>query len=206
MGGEGFRTRPEARIFPIKDQLLKGIVPTRPVDLDVKYEIHPYRRTEFSLSFGLIYTEIVDPSWSAVTNPLDPATKVIARTDENSRAGQPTLLLTLHPFGLKEKRFSPGLDIGAGYSSGSAGAFLGLSVGLTDYLRLGAGWSWQEVSRLDHSQSELRYLDDGAVDPTSLTIVSGNDDILKRSHFDDNYYISLVFNFSGLQLFKPKDS
>jgi len=152
----------------------------------------------------MIYTEIVDPAWGAVTNPLDPDQKVIARTDESARAGQPALLLTLHAWGLKETRWSPGLDIGAGYSSGSPGAFLGLSVGLTPYLRLGAGWTWQQVSRLDSSQTEMRFLDDGTADPESLTVVASKDDILTRSHFEDGYYISLVFNLSGFQLFKPR--
>ena len=195
----------EAKISASKDAIFKNVVLMRPAEQTIAYKLVPHRTTQFSLSFGLIYTEIVDPSWGAVTDPLDTTKKVIARTDESSRAGQPALLLTLHPWDLKENRWSPGLDIGAGYSSGSPGAFLGLSVGLTPYLRLGAGWTWQQVSRLDHSQTEMRFLDDGTVDPESLTVVASKDDILKRTHFEDDYYVSLVFNLSGFQLFKPKD-
>jgi len=172
---------------------------------DVSYDLVAKSTLDFSLGFGLIYTEAVNPVWSAVENPSNTAQKIIARTDEESRAGTPALLFTTFPHAWRNSTIKPGLDIGTCLDTAKPALYLGLSIRVAPFARLAAGRGWFLVDRLAKNQHEIAFLGDGSVDPASVTPVTSKDDIRRRRGITDKFYVSLVITLDSLEFFKAKD-
>lgn len=177
------------------------VIPTRPKKLTGKYELE--RESwwqDFDIDFGLVYTELVDPEFSAVSIPpakeempaiaatMDdeemPEPMVISRTDEESRAGDVALFATWVPVSYRSFHFGP--QIGLGLDTDKPQLFAGLAFGLGPYVKLSGGWTWQEVKELAGGQEE------------DVTLVSGDDDIKTRRTFDDDWYVALTISIDNL--------
>ncbi|HEY3383309.1 MAG TPA: hypothetical protein VGK32_16170 [Vicinamibacterales bacterium] len=143
------------------------------------------------VAVGLIGTSIVDPSWSAVPDPVRPGTKIIARTGSDSRSGTVGLFADyrfLDPLFPIARRLwvKPFAQAGAGLT-GTAEVFVGVGVECFKYLRLSGGWTWQQVNTLD-GQNEG-------------TSVSSRDDIRTAKKFVGAGYVAVSVSVSVGSLF-----
>ncbi|HEV8657311.1 MAG TPA: hypothetical protein VGS96_01675 [Thermoanaerobaculia bacterium] len=152
---------------------------------------------------GLVLTGIKQPTWEAVQDPRDATKKVIARTKETSRSGDLALLLAYRFLDSEKYTFNPGLHVGVGTTNDLAG-FLGVSLDLGRYARIGVGFTSQQVNRLIANQHELRYKPDGTPDPASLTSVTATSDIQMRTEFRNAAYGTISLSLDGLPLFTKK--
>jgi hypothetical protein len=182
------------------DETFKDLViPTRK-KLTAKYELERDAWwQDFDIDFGLVYTELADPEFSAVSIPesADETStvalamadeemsdlKVIARTDEDTRAGDTALFATWVPF--SRRGFHLGPQIGFGLDPDEPQAFAGLALGFGPYVKLSGGWTWQEIRALD-----------GQVE--DVTLVGSDDDIKQRRKFENDYYISMTISIDNL--------
>lgn len=200
----------QQRSFAIKAQApFAADVVHRRADLEPKFEVDSEKAASFSLGFGVLYTQQVNPVWSAVADPrvedpTDDTQKYIARTDEEKIAGTVALIASYIPK-QKSRRVRFGFDIGAGLDDDHPTGLLGVSVSLGKFARLGVGVGWPLVDELKDGQSELSLDENGAVDPANLTPVGSSDDIRKREHYDETAYFSLTFSLNSLPFFEPED-
>lgn len=149
--------------------------------------------TRWGLGVGLIYTDLEENTWKAVPDPTDATKKVIGKPSSNSRAGQLALLANLRPgwatFG---RNGTYGLQFGAGTDTDKPSLFLGASVDLGRWFRIGAGQTWQRVKVLSSGQEELK------------TVVADDAAIRTRDAFRNDFYLSLSISLDGIPLFESK--
>jgi len=145
--------------------------------------------TTWGLGAGLIYTDLEESTWKAVTDPMDSTRKVIGKPSTSSRAGQVALLANLHPGWATAGSFAYGLQFGAGTDTAKPSLFLGVSVDLGRWFRVGAGRTWQRVKVLQAGQTELE------------TVVADDNAIRTRDAFRSDFYISLSISLDGIPLF-----
>jgi hypothetical protein len=176
------------------------VVATRPAEVTAAYSLDSALRGLWGISASVVYTGLSSPTFGAVTSEDDPMRKVIAITDETSRAGELALLAdfrlgrwlacrsTYDNCRSRSQLF--GVELGAGL--GDDPAFLaGISLRPSRSWRLGFGYTYQQVK-------ELR----GQV--LSQEVASG-DDIRTRDHFEGDWYISLSFALESMTLFASGD-
>lgn len=146
--------------------------------------------TRWGLGVGLIYTDLQENSWKAVPDPNDATKKVIGEPSSSSRAGQLALLANLHPswatFG---RNGAYGLQFGAGTDTAKPSLFLGASMDLGRWFRIGAGQTWQRVKVLSSGQEVLK------------TVVADDAAIRTRDAFRGDLYLSLSISLDGIPLF-----
>jgi hypothetical protein len=119
--------------------------------------------------------------------------KVIGEPSSSSRAGQLALLANLRPgwatFG---RNGTYGLQFGAGTDTAKPSLFLGASVDLGRWFRIGAGQTWQRVKVLASGQEVLK------------TVVADDAAIRTRDAFRGDLYLSLSISLDGIPLFDSK--
>lgn len=145
--------------------------------------------TKWGLGAGLIYTDLEESTWKAVTDPTDSTRKVIGKPSTSSRAGQVALLANLHPDWATVGSVAYGLQFGAGTDTAKPSLFFGVSVDLGRWFRVGAGRTWQRVKALSAGQTELK------------TVIADDDAIQTRDAFRSDFYISLSISLDGIPLF-----
>lgn len=192
----------QKRKFSVKAAApLAADIEKRHKDLEsVEFELDSSFINDFSFGIGVLYTDLANPSWTAVKNSAvaDP-NMVIQRKDEETRAGKPVLLMSFVPQ-QKDRFLRWGVDLGAAVDANTPTGLAGLSMSLGRFVRLGGGWAWSRVKDLN-GQKEFRRLEDGTVDPRST--VPNADAIRTRDVFKNDWYLSLTFSMDALPFFRP---
>ena len=174
---------------------------------DKKYLLASRRQNVLGIGFGLVYTTITDPTFGAVKGT--DTTQVIARTSEDSRSGA---IAVFGSFRLRSAFaayrqptwLEPCLDLGAGLDVKKPSLFLGVSLEILRYARLGFGQTWQVITRLDDGQTEAQFDGNGIHIPGTGTTVSSAADIRTRNTVTSRPYFSLTFAVDALPFFQPK--
>lgn len=182
---------------PYKDK----VVATRPAEVSAGYKLDSILRGLWGISASVVYTELDSPTFGAVTSEEDPSKKVIAVTDETTRAGDIALLadFRLGRWFACRKSYDKcesvsrlfGIEVGAAVS-GDPGFFAGISLRPSRSWRVGFGYTYQQVKALRRGQ-ELGQ------------VVASADDIRTRDDFEGDWYISLSFALDSLTLFSAGD-
>ncbi|HEY3053143.1 MAG TPA: hypothetical protein VGK04_07115, partial [Thermoanaerobaculia bacterium] len=161
-------------------------LPVRTTPIEKKVDVTS--TTKWGLGAGVIYTPLEEKSWKAVPDPNNPAQKVIGKPSRSTRAGQIALLANLHPGWATIGRYVRyGLQFGAGTDTSKPSFFLGGSVDLGRWFRIGGGRTWQRVPALVEGETEL-------VTPVTDTVPT-------RETFRSKYYIALSISLDGIPLF-----
>lgn len=168
------------------------ITRTLPADFSYSYETRWKPGNLFSVGFGITFTPLVDPTFGT-TAPLGTTDKVIVKTDQSSRSGQPAIFLNYrflqHAMPkLQESWFQPTAQVGFGLTNVSM--FAGVSAEMFKFLNVSYGRTWQKVNSLNGQKEGQR--------------VNDADEILKRSRFADDYYFGVMLSIPSLPLFQPK--
>ncbi len=147
----------------------------------------------FGVDAGLVVTPLEAPTYTAVS-ATDGSTR-IAVADRARRTGQIAVFFDWHVaqvFSGKARAWPlrPALQAGVAANTKSPGVFLGASVGLTKWIRLSAGWTWQSVKALDGQQVG--------------DLVGGDSAIRTRDVFSRASYAGLSVSLGDLPLFKSK--
>jgi len=122
--------------------------------------------------------------------------KVITKTDEKTRAGELALLANFGVIGWLAPEAPPlirriGIEVGSTVDVNKPAFFLGLSVPLTRFVRIGGGFTSQRVTQLDDSNK-------------IGSEVANTDAIKKRQGFENGRYLSLSISLGSIGLFnKP---
>ena len=169
-----------------------SVAAVRPAKLEPTYKVAWRGGPLFDVGFGVTYTSLKAPTYGAVEDPSDSDAKVIAETDEESRAGEFALFLNYRVFQHlwpKTRSWSvhPALDLGAGLDTDAPSFFAGISIGVGRFLRLGAGRTWQQIKVLEGQ--------------TLGQSIGSADDIKTRDKFEDETYFMVVFSFGSLKPF-----
>lgn len=176
----------------VKSPYAKEVSAARPVGVSPSYRVAWWRGSLLDVGVALTYTPLSSPKFSAVTDPSNSSQLVIAQTDEETRAGEVALFLSyrflqhLRP-STRHASIKPGFDIGATISD-DPGFFLGPSVEIGKLLRIGAGYTSQQVK-------ELRGQIEG------VTVIGSDNEIRTRDTFKSDYYVSLTFSLGTLKWF-----
>ena len=168
------------------------VATARSAKLEPTYKVAWRGGPLFDVGFGVTYTSLRAPTYGAVEDPSDSDAKVIAETDEESRAGEFALFLNYRVFQHlwpKTRSWSvhPALDLGAGLDTDAPSFFAGVSIGVGRFLRLGAGRTWQQIKVLEGQ--------------TVGQSIGSADDIKTRDKFEDETYFMVVFSFGSLKPF-----
>lgn len=176
----------------VADSPFKGDAQLRHPDITAaNFEIRKAGKWDFDVDVATYYTEIVDPKFSAV-KPAGATNPVITLTDEDSRAGELAMFLGLQwrPRKAARSLFSVGPELGIGLSTDHPSIFAGAGFGIGRYIKLGLGWTWQEVKELQRGQT------------LGVTEVENDAAIKTRTGYEDDYYISLSITIDELPFFK----
>jgi hypothetical protein len=148
----------------------------------------------FGFGVGLTYTDLVSPKYSAVA-PEGSTKKVITKTGEDSMAGELAFFLNYrflqHLKPTADSRnmfFKPGIELGAAINNDNPAVFLGFSLEIWRYARVGIGATWQEIEKLD-GQNEG-------------TPVNDDKSIKTMNYFENDLYFSFSFAIDSLSLFR----
>lgn len=179
----------------------------RPMVADKKFLLASRRQNVLGIGFGVVYTTITDPTFGAVHANKD--TQVIGRTSEDSRSGAIVILGSLRLISAFAPNSKPRwaefcLDLGAGLDVKKPSLFLGVSVEILRYARIGFGQTWQVVTRLDDGLQEAQYGSDGLPIPGTGTTLLSTGDIRTRNTVTSRPYVSLTFAVDALPFFQPK--
>src|SRR5438552_12305362 len=135
----------------------------RPEEVTAAYSVESRTTGILGLGFGVTWTRIVSPKYGAVTDPTDATQKVIARTDEDARAGQVAAFLDyrflnhLTPSTRGHgtyRHVNPVIQVGAGANTSF---YVGIGLEVFKIVRIGYGLTWQKVTKLTDPQHELAY-------------------------------------------------
>lgn len=182
------------------------VVATRPAELKGDYQLDSVLRGLWGISASVIYTDLASPTFAAVTSEDDTSEddaekKVIALTDETTRAGEIAILADFRlgrwlacrkapsQCGSKSRLF--GVEFGARVGDDPA-FFAGISLRPSRSWRLGLGYTYQQVKELRKGQEPGQ-------------VVASTDDIRTRDVFEGELYISLSFALESLSLFSSGD-
>jgi len=206
------RQRPEEVRFEKDGTVSFGVKPTQVFGVSIASDRQEITNAKFIFSSraealwgfgaGIVYTPLINPSWTAVQSPINSSEKVIARAKEEPSAGDIGVFANYRLPWFETWVVRPGLQVGAGVAD-RLEVFTGVSLELRPFLRVAAGRTWQQVDKLVPGQHELRQ-SNGEVDPSSLTVVASKDDIRTRKGFDWSWYVSLSFALDNLSVFKAK--
>lgn len=179
------------------------VVPVRSTPVEAGFALDSLARSLWGVSGSVIWTSLSSPTFSAVNDSSMPNKLVIAETDEETRAGKLALLLNynlgrrLSPTGgWLGRKFGPrgswfaqawGIELGAAADTSTPGFFGGFSLRLSKYVRLGGGWTYQQIN-------DLRGQELGQE-------VKAAGDIKKRDRFELDNYISLSIAIESINLF-----
>jgi hypothetical protein len=172
---------------PFKDSIL----PRHASEVGTSFEIQRAWHWDFDVDVATVYTEIAEPVYSAVPVTSNSMDKLIRQTDEKGRAGELAMFLSLQWRSRQRPRshFSVGPQLGVGLNTDHPELFAGLGFGLGRYIKLGVGWSWQEVKVLAKGQTV-----NGPVPESGA--------IRLRDGFDDGFYASLSITIDELPFFR----
>jgi len=179
--------------FPLKiakqSPYADAIVTSTPNEIATTFKLTSRQASLLGVGLGMTSSTIVSPSWSAATDPKNPAQKVVTRTGEEARAAVTTLMAS-YAFteATASRTVRPLLEFGASVQSSKPGGFVGFGVAVAKYVRLGIGVTGQRVNALN-GQTE------------DVTVVAGNDDIRTKSAWKGGWYWSFGLTLSGLPLF-----
>lgn len=194
--------KPQARSFEIAVDAPQGdqVLAYRAAG-EHEFEVAHRWYEDIQLNVGLVYTEIADPEFGTVSHPDEDDTLIVARTDEETRAGQPVLFLgyPLTP-NTRDWRLRPVVEIGAGLDTDAPSAYLGFGFSLGRFARLGFGYGTHRVRELARGQSEAQFDADGALQ-SGFTVVESADDIRTRNDWDGDWYASLTITLNDLPFF-----
>jgi hypothetical protein len=179
----------------------------RPTGLDRKFLLTSRRHNVLGIGFGVVYTTIKDPTFGAVH--VDQANLEIGRTGEDSRSGA---LVVMGSLRLRSAfapnatpwRIEPCFDLGAGLDPKKPSLYLGASLEILRYVRLGFGQTLQVITRLEDGLTEARYRSDGTPIGGTGTIVYAAGDVRTRNTITSRPYASLSFALDALPFFQPK--
>jgi hypothetical protein len=183
-----------------------GVV-THHAEIDeVRYELEPASGIRPKVSFGITHAfGLRDPTFELTDIKVgsEPA-KYIVRTKEDTHVAVPVGMVSflLFPSRLPKTVRAGDLafDVGVGLASSSPAFFVGLSIKVPG-ARLGAGFSWQEVTALAKGLKEVKRLPDGTFDPQTLTGDYQATALSTRSGFPRRFYLSLTVPTSSLPFF-----
>ncbi len=173
------------------------IVATRPLEVRAEYSLDSVLRGLWGISASAIYTPLSSPTFGAVTDDGDPEKKVLAVTDESTRAGGVALLAD---FRLARWLFCRGAEAECGPTANWFGVELGVAVSDDPAFfggismrpsrswRIGFGYTYQQVEALQRDQVLGQE-------------IASADDIRLRDTFEGDWYISLSFALDSLSLF-----
>lgn len=170
---------------------------------DRKYRISHSATDRLAYGVGIVHTAVKDPEFSPIEHPGDPTKKVVARTGEESRTGDLALLAS-YRFGRSGMALRPGIQFGVGLSDKTP-LFLGGSLDLGRYFRLGAGITGQRITALADGYHELRRNADGSVDPTSISVIGEGDEVPTRDRLATGFYATLVVTLDGIPFFSKNE-
>lgn len=190
-------TKDRARTLTVvKRTSFANLSTLRPDTLATSYEAASLAASLIDMTVAVTHTDVVDPVFGAVTEPAPTAAdpnatrKVIAQTDEKSRSGKLAVMVALPlylPAGGWTRRW--GLELGAGASTSTPALFLGVTTKLGGGIRVGGGYTWQQVKELDGQQPG---------DP-----IAADTDIKRRDTRDGGWYLSLSLSLESVgSLFK----
>jgi len=165
----------------------------RPDSVSTSYGAASLAASLVDLNVALTYTPLSSPVFGRVSEPAptaaDPGAteSVIRQTDEDSRAGELAVLVSLPVFlpmgdSSAARRFA--LELGAGADTSTPALFLGLSARLHGGVRLGVGVTSQQVKALK-GQSEG--------DP-----IGAATDIQLEDVWDTEFYASFSFSLESI--------
>ena len=194
------RTRPtkiqeHSVTVKVDSPFAKQIAPERPQEATGAFKLDSVYRGIWGISASAIHTELKAPTFTALTDPDDDQKKIIGEGDRENRSGDVALMADYRLGrrlcrGIKGEcgRWGDfvGIELGVGVRNEPA-FFGGLSFRLGKYVRLGAGYTYQQVK-------ELR--DQMLGDP-----LDSKDDIKMRDTFDGDFYVSLSVTFNSISLF-----
>jgi len=164
---------------------VKQLVVQRPDGADAQYKLVSATRTRWGAGIGMVYTPLVSPVYGAVADPDDEDAKIIAVTEQESRAGRYTAFLN---FRLRTDGFvRPGLELGAALDVKTPGFFPGVSLEISDFARIGVGYGIQQVTQLNGQMEGDR--------------IKSKDDIRTKKGYDGRWYVSFTFALDSLALF-----
>lgn len=175
------------------DTPFAGDVATMLPKVDTSVRLTSPRASMFGIDAGLVVTPLEQVTYKAVAGPG--GVKRITATERDSRTGQLALfidwrLVQLWRPAASAWRVRPALQGGVAVDTRTPGFFLGASTGLTKWMRLSAGRTWQSVRVLDGQQEN---------DP-----VENNDAIRLRDAFEARWYVSASFAIDEVPLFNAK--
>lgn len=185
-------TQGASEAAPFKD----SVVLRHATDVSSSYEIQRAWRWGFDVDVATVYTEIASavftsvPTLNLATTEPDDTVNIVRQTDEQGRAGELTMFLSLQwrPRQGAASTFSIGPQLGAGLSTDHPAIFAGVGFGLGRYVKLGVGWNWQEVKELRNQKVDQ--------------ILGLGESVQTRDAFDDGYYVSLSITLDELPFFK----
>ncbi len=168
------------------------IVAVRATDVTTQVKVKDYSNTFWSVSAGIVFTKLKDPTYAAATDPSNPSQSVIGVEDQESRAGKFALFGNVDVFCLIlsdcPAAIAPlDLQLGAGIDTKISSVFVGLSYPLMKSARLGAGYTWQRVTALR---------DQSVGDP-----IKNKGDIKTHDAIDGAWYLSLSLSLGSLKFF-----
>jgi len=186
---ERFKIRQEGFKVAADPALQGKVQPLRRSPLEAKFELIPRGRWQFDADFGLIYTDLASPEFGAVeVSSTDEAgqtvtRKVVARVDEDVKAGQVAIFGTVYP-----KGWPIGLQLGAAIDTKEPALLGGLAVRLGPYVKLSGGVISSKVNDL------ARGFEIGDTVPDA-------DSIRTHDEFDEDWYVALSVTLDNLPFF-----
>lgn len=186
-GTESFQV---TAVSPFKDSVVLRHAP----EVSASYEFQRAWKWDFDVDVATTYTEVTSPVFTAVAVPNtatekpDDTVNVPRQTDEEGRAGDLAMFLGLQWRSRTRTLFSVGPQLGVGLSTDHPALFAGIGFGIGRYVKLGVGWTIQEVKELEGQKVDRP--------------LAAGESIRLHDGFDDNYYVSLSITLDELPFFK----
>lgn len=166
-------------------------------DREVASHLRALERGDWSLNLGVIWTPQKAPRYELV--PDTAGQSMIARTKDETRSGQPVLMLSFRPQPESYPRHiaspaRPYLQFGTGLQFSKPSFYVGAAIDLGPYAQVGGGWSAQQIEKLKGG------LEEGDV-------VSQGTTLRTRDHFAGSTYVAFTLKLEALaRLFRSGES
>lgn len=204
-GIEWSKVRTETFAVAPREAVKPNVVVERPEKVERKYHLMRRLPFEFDVTTAVTYTDIVEPEFGTASRsvprldaagnpvtdidgqPLFKTVHVPVRKSEDTRAGKLAMLLAFGP-----EAWQPfAAEIGFGLDTNAPSFYGGLSYGVGSFIRISAGRTWQQVTRL-------------APGITLDTQLASADELETVKGYDNDWYAALSIVLDELPIFNNK--
>jgi hypothetical protein len=183
-------TKTRSRTLTVSKSTSLEINTRRPETVSTSYRAASLRASLTGVSVAITHTDVANPEFGMVSEPapteadLEARHNVIRRVDQDSRSGELAVLAAIPVFVAKPWARRWSLELGAGAGTSNPALFLGVSHRLGAGVRLGVGWTAQQVKELDGQQTG---------DP-----ITAEGDIKLRNDWSDGWYASFSLSLESI--------